>query len=101
VLAHSSTGYAQSHYKGQIDLLTVLDFGDLDSVELIKHGFCLTHCILDCGLLAIASLDKIYLLGEDKLSRQWRLLHTIPNAMRGMDVALIKNLKLVSIGEQR
>lgn len=65
LLAHSAAGQLQSRYKGQIDLLTVLDFGQLDEVELVKHGLCLTHCVLDNGLIVVAALDRIYLLGED------------------------------------
>ena len=98
LLAHTATGQLQSHYKGQIDLLTILDFGSLDGTELLKQGLCLTHCALDNGLIAVAGLDRIYLLGEDQLTHEWRLVHTLKNAVRGMDVALVKSLKLESVG---
>ncbi len=65
LLVHSSKGQQQSRYNGQIDLLSVLDFGSLDRTELVKHGLCLTHCVLDNGLVAVTGLDRIYLLGED------------------------------------
>ena len=60
----------------------------------------MSHTILDNGLIAIACLDKVYLIGEDKMLHKWRLVHTIPNSLHGMDVNSINRLEIIKIGLQ-
>jgi hypothetical protein len=62
-------------YLGYIDLLSFIDFRDLDSNVLLKTGFELDFNIGDT--LIVSCLDHMFVVGFNKVKDRWELLKRI------------------------
>jgi hypothetical protein len=82
-------------YLGYIDLLSFIDFKDLDSTVYLKTGFEIDFIVQDS--IIICCLDSVFIVGYNKLCDQWQLLKRVEK-VGGIDPSLIKEIKMLKMG---
>jgi hypothetical protein len=84
-------------YLGYIDLLSFIDFKDLDSTVYLKKGFQIDFIVQET--IIVSCLDSIFIIGYNKIDDRWQLLKRI-DKVAGVDPCQIKQVKMVEMGSQ-
>ena len=84
-------------YLGYIDLLSFIDFKDLDSTVYLKTGFEIDFIVQES--IIVSCLDSVFIIGFNKIIDKWQLLKRI-DKVAGVDPCQIKQIKMVEMGYQ-
>jgi hypothetical protein len=77
---------------GYIDLLSFIDFKDLDSTVYLKTGFEIDFIVQES--IIVSCLDSVFIVGYNKICDQWQLLKRV-DKVAGIDPSQIKSIKMM------
>lgn len=80
---------------GYIDLLSFIDFAELDSTVYLKKGFEIDIMVQES--IIVSALDNIFIIGYSKIRNKWELLYRV-DKVSGVDPSQIKSIKMVDNG---